>query len=509
MADNLATIINFRRIVEALEQNQFMDLLSSICNECGINFLREIIFNGLQYTNGQTVDSNLQIIMKLTTNIFESHIPSSSSKSNSKYNQYNIQNHSDLKLNDLSEIDISNICCFLDFDSLLQFELTDRYIFIQAHKSISCISILNKPDWFNKYLLFNCSKYNKTKHINLSRFNHLKYLSFILDDNHKGSIMHKAKDIARQNNWSYSVKEFKHYCNYIAYALSKLTKINPIYFKCTLHFDWGIRNIRTHFPFISTWINSVKHIHFFNMKWNHILRFLELQYININSSYNLNKRILNAITFENIFWENSYLNNPIQYFNYFLDLIFNGYNILINNNKNKKQNEDIINENDNIFDKCQYAKLYGYRLRPELNGKLVQILHFSYPQQKWKIKLVSPKIGYNGPINEYMSVEQSHLKPILPETFDNINTNTLHMNGIKQLVFINMSLQTMKNDDNMNNIRTQMLDIFDDITIINKYLYPSIKYLIFHCNGNDELFYHLIQTILTIRSHKLESLHLQ
>ncbi len=194
-----------------------MELLSSICNECGFNFLRQIIFNGLQYTNTELVDLNLQIIMKLTSTMFESPLQLKNNHQNT------IKKWNKLRLNDLSEINISNICCFLRFNDLLQFELTDRYIFIQAHKSISCVSMLNKPDWFNKYLLFHQQKYNKTKHINLSRFCHVKYLSLILDDNDKGSIMYKAKEIARSHKWSYSVAEFKHYCNYIAYALNKLS----------------------------------------------------------------------------------------------------------------------------------------------------------------------------------------------------------------------------------------------------------------------------------------------
>ena len=521
--NKLVTIINFRRIVSSLQQEQFMKLLSSICNECGFEFLRQILFNGLQCTENDMLESNLRIIMKLTTQILESQMNAISSVQHLVSNQHLVWNlkrdknmTKKLQLSDLSEIDISNICQFLNFDDLVEFELTNRYIFIQAHKSISCISLMKKPNWFNNYLSFYKEKYQKTKNIDLLRFNHIKYLSLILDDNQRGSIMCTAKEIARRHNWSYSVTEFKDYCDYIGYCLNKLSKMSPIYLKMCLHFDWGIHSIRSSFPFSISWIKSLKHIHFYNMKWNYILRFIESQF-HLSTTTELK-----SITFENILWENSYLNDPLSYFNKFLNLIFCGYSVEkpkkrrnINNNDN--YNDD-NKENDQLLQieigKSEYGKLHGYidddrNESNNLNGKLVKILHFSEYEGLWKCKRITPKIGYNGPINQYISVQTRNLKPLLILNNKDISNKKQISTGIEKLVFINMSLEKMIMDNNMTFIRKQMFKVFDNIDIVEKYLTPNLRYLVYHYNGNEKLFYHLIQSIITIKSCNLESLHLQ
>eukprot|EP01083_Nonionella_stella_P301966 1038993_1 len=495
MANNLVTKIHFRSIVASFTQDEFMTLVSSICTECGFTFLRQIIFNGLQHTSDPSMESNMQLIMELI-----SQISSASSHSISSP----LQHKNNLRLNDLSPISISKICGYLDFADLLQFERTDRYIFVEAHQSISCVSLLNTPDWFNKYLAFHYKTYKKTKRLDLSRFNHVTSLPFILDDNHAGSIMYNAKEIARRHHWSYSVDEFQQYCHYIGYALQKLSKLHPVYFKCTLHFDWGIKNIRCHFPFQHTWIHSVKHMAMQNMSWNHILRFLELQFDHLNDAkVSTVQRIpLNAITFENIWWESCYLNHPRKYFGYFLDLLFN-FETYVASENSSDRSEALATSN--------YAKLYGLTEHVFLNGKLVQLLHFSMSSQKWKCKRVSPRIGYNGTIHHYMSIEASHLRPIPNhiQSYSNYSGKDTQVAQIQKLVFINMSLHNMITDDSMRSTRQHMFDLFDDVWIVNKYLSPSLRYLVFHSNSNDALFGHLVQTIITARSSTLSSLHLQ
>lgn len=511
MATNkIAAIINFRRIVSSLQQNEFMQLLSTICNECGLDFLRQIVLNGLQFTNNSTMDSHLKIIMKLTTKLLELQMnsPSSSLLVKKDVENYSDNRSTQMKLTHLSEIDISNICRYLEFKDLLSFELTNRYIFCQAHKSISCISLINEPNWFNQYLLSHHPKYIQRKaSIDISRFNHIKHLSLILDDNQKNSIMYKAKEIARRHNWSYNVTQFQEYCDYIGYALSNLSKINPIYLKLSLHFDWGIHKITSNFPYKKIWIKTVKHIHFHNMKWNYILRFLESQ-----CTDNKENGALKTVIFENILWENSYLSDPYKYFNYFLEMLFSGYSVI--KRRNRIIRDDTTDEIDeklqSELSKCEYAKLYDMD-DVQLNGKLVQILHFTEWANAWKCKRVTPKIGYNGPINEYISVESRHLKPLMILSGD-VNKKVECRNNnnlIEKVVFINMSLEKMINDSNMRSIRNQMFKVFDDIDIIGKYFCPNMRHLVYHYNGNEKLFNSLVQSIITVRSSSLESLHLQ